>query len=66
MSATLNDKQPKRIRDRLTRRDQRNEANWFEVSIDSPYNRPTGRRLTDAFRDGPRNTFIVKLRYTIR
>jgi len=32
----------------------------------SPYNRPTGRRLTDAFRDVPSNAFILKLRYTIR
>ena len=32
----------------------------------SPCNRPTGRRLTDAFRDVPSNAFILKLRYTIR
>jgi hypothetical protein len=32
----------------------------------SPYDRPPGRRLTDAFRDVPRNAVIVKLQYTLR
>jgi hypothetical protein len=43
VGAVLYDDQPGRIRDRLTRRDQRNEAGWFEVSIDSYYDRQTAR-----------------------
>jgi len=43
VGATLHDNRPDRIRDRLARRDQRNEADWFEVSIDSYLDRQTAR-----------------------
>ncbi|MFB6230551.1 MAG: DUF5916 domain-containing protein [Salinibacter sp.] len=48
------------------RRLRRTEPFFRDRRSSSPYNRPAGRRLTDAFRDVPRNAFIVKLRYTIR
>jgi len=43
VGATLYDEHPERIRARLTRRDQRNQADWFEVSIDSYYDQKTAR-----------------------
>ena len=43
IGAELHDNRPGRIRDRLARRDQRNEADWFEVSIDSYLDRQTAR-----------------------
>ena len=43
VGATLYDDHPERIRARLTRRDQRNQADWFEVSIDSYYDQKTAR-----------------------
>jgi hypothetical protein len=43
VGATLHDERPGRIRARLTRRDQRNQADWFEVSIDSYYDQKTAR-----------------------
>lgn len=43
VGARLQDRAPARIRDRLARRDQRNEADWFEVSIDSYLDRQTAR-----------------------
>jgi hypothetical protein len=43
VGATLHDEHPDRIRDRLGRRDQRNQADWFEVSIDSYYDQKTAR-----------------------
>ena len=35
VGALLYDEHPERIQARLPRRDQRNQADWFEVSIDS-------------------------------
>lgn len=43
VGATLYDDHPDRIRARLARRDQRNQADWFEVSIDSYLDRKTAR-----------------------
>ena len=43
VGALLYDEHPGRIRARLTRRDQRNQADWFEVSIDSYYDQKTAR-----------------------
>ena len=43
VGARLYDDHPDRIRSRLTRRDQRNQADWFEVSIDSYYDQKTAR-----------------------
>lgn len=43
VGATLHDDVPDRIQDRLTRRDDRNQADWFEVSIDSYLDRKTAR-----------------------
>lgn len=43
VGATLFDDHPSRIRTRLARRDQRNKADWFEVSIDSYFDRKTAR-----------------------
>jgi hypothetical protein len=48
------------------RRLRRDDPFFRERRPASPYDRPTGRRLTDAFREVPRNAFIVKLRYTLR
>jgi hypothetical protein len=48
------------------RRVNRDEPFFRDQRTASPYNRPTGRRLGDAFRDVPRNAFILKLRYTFR
>jgi hypothetical protein len=43
VGAHLYDDHPDRIRARLTRRDQRNQADWFEVSIDSYNDQKTAR-----------------------
>jgi hypothetical protein len=43
VGARLHDEQPSRIQDRLTRRDERNQADWFEVSLDSYFDRKTAR-----------------------
>jgi hypothetical protein len=43
VGAYLYDDRPGRIQDRLTRRDDRNQADWFEVSIDSYLDRKTAR-----------------------
>ena len=43
VGAYLYDDRPERIRDRLTRRDQQNQADWFEVSIDAYYDQKTAR-----------------------
>ncbi|HKL89283.1 MAG TPA: DUF5916 domain-containing protein, partial [Salinibacter sp.] len=43
VGAMLYDEHPERIQARLTRRDQRNQADWFEVSIDSYYDQKTAR-----------------------
>jgi hypothetical protein len=48
------------------RRLSRDDPFFRDRQAGTPYDRPTGRRLTDAFRDVPRNAFIVKLRYTLR
>jgi len=48
------------------RRLSRDDPFFRDRRTASPYDRPTGRRLTDAFRDVPRNAFIVKLQYTLR
>jgi len=48
------------------RRLSRDDPSFRDRQAGTPYDRPTGRRLTDAFRDVPRNAFIVKLRYTLR
>lgn len=48
------------------RRLQRDDPFFADRRATSPYDRTTGRRLTDAFRDVPRNAFILKLRYTFR
>jgi hypothetical protein len=48
------------------RRLRRDDPFFRDRRASSPYDRPTGQRLTDAFRDVPRNAFLVKLRYTIR
>lgn len=41
VGAVLYDSHPDRIRDRLGRRDDRNQADWFSVSIDSYFDRMT-------------------------
>lgn len=43
VGAMLYDEAPDRIRARLARRDQRNKADWFEVSLDSYYDQKTAR-----------------------
>lgn len=43
VGATLYDHDPDRIRARLARRDQRNQADWFEVSLDSYFDQKTAR-----------------------
>ncbi|MFB6229814.1 MAG: DUF5916 domain-containing protein [Salinibacter sp.] len=43
VGATLYDDNPDRIRARLARRDQRNQADWFEVSLDSYFDQKTAR-----------------------
>jgi hypothetical protein len=43
VGATLHDERPNRIRDRLARRDQLNQADWFSVSLDSYFDRQTAR-----------------------
>ncbi|MFB6098454.1 MAG: DUF5916 domain-containing protein, partial [Salinibacter sp.] len=43
VGAVLYDEHPDRIRARLARRDQLNQADWFEVSIDSYFDRKTAR-----------------------
>ncbi|MFB6279003.1 MAG: DUF5916 domain-containing protein [Salinibacter sp.] len=43
VGARLYDEAPDQIRTRLARRDQRNQADWFEVSIDSYYDQKTAR-----------------------
>ena len=43
VGAMLYDEHPERIQARLTRRDQRNQADWFEVSIDAYYDQKTAR-----------------------
>lgn len=43
VSAKMYDKNPDRIRARLARRDQRNQADWFEISLDSYYDQKTAR-----------------------
>lgn len=43
VGATLYDDHPDRIQARLARRDQRNQADWFEVSIDSYFDQRTAR-----------------------
>ncbi len=48
------------------RRLNRDDPFFRDRRASSPYDRPTSQRLTDAFRDVPRNAFIVKLRYTLR
>ena len=48
------------------RRVSRDDPFFRDQRADSPYARPAGRRLTDAFREVPRNAFILKLRYTLR
>lgn len=41
IGALLYDDEPERIQDRLTRRDNRNQADWFDVSIDSQLDQQT-------------------------
>jgi hypothetical protein len=48
------------------RRLDRDDPFFRDRRASSPYDRPPGQRLTDAFRDVPRNAFLVKLRYTLR
>jgi len=43
VGAVLHDDHPKRIQARLARRDQRNQADWFEVSLDSYFDQKTAR-----------------------
>lgn len=41
VGAQLFDEEPEAIQNRLTRRDNRNQADWFDISIDSRFNRQT-------------------------
>ena len=41
VGALLHDDTPTEIQDRLTRRDNRNQADWFDISIDSRFNQQT-------------------------
>ena len=41
IGAMLYDDEPERIQDRLTRRNNRNQADWFDVSIDSRFDQQT-------------------------
>ncbi|MGM0706450.1 MAG: DUF5916 domain-containing protein, partial [Bacteroidota bacterium] len=41
IGAMLHDDAPEQIQNRLTRRDNRNQADWFEVSIDSRFDQQT-------------------------
>lgn len=43
VGAILSDNNPDQIRARLARRDERNQADWFEVSIDAYLDRKTAR-----------------------